>query len=176
MIIILGCDHCLQDPERTSGFWQGVEQTPRARRQREGFRDTFQCIVRTDGCDFIGEESKDGQSTPALCLAKKLGLRYQNIDMTPAERDAAGIPEGYSESPQHGEAQKQGWHRIREQHMIEEVEAARGDCKNLLIVCGVQHMLPLYERFRQGSEETRVIDVTKAPWFSGPLQSEWLFE
>ncbi len=177
MTIVLGCDHCLQCPEHTSGFWRDIEQTAKARRQREGFRTTIEEIIRDHQCTFIGEETNHGQITPALLLSRRLGLTYQNIDMEPEERAAMGIPaEGYDDNPRYSHEQKQAWNHIREQHMIEEIEAARGDSENLLIICGVRHMVPLHEYFRGQGEDATSIDVTCASWFAGPLSSEWLYE
>jgi len=178
MIVIVGCDHCLQLPEFTSGFWRDVEQTRRARRQREGFRCLLEQIIRERGCQFVGEETNHGQLTPAVGIAERLGLHYHNIEMTQAERVAAGIPAGgYHGNPAYSDAQQQAWDRIRERHMIDEIQAGRGDCESLLVICGVRHMLPLWQHFQQRGEDMHpLVDVRGQQWFSGPLSSEWLFE
>lgn len=177
MIVILGCDHCLQEPVKTTGLWAGIEQTPKARRQREGFRNLIEELIQKYHCTFIGEETRHGQRTPAVIIHEKLDLAYQNIDMTAEERIAKGIPgQGYEDDNQYSPQQKQDWHRLREQHMIEEIEAAGGDTENALIICGLLHVTPLYEHYRQDDEDVARVDVMDTPWFSGPLQTDWLSE
>jgi hypothetical protein len=73
MIIILGCDHCLQEPVKTMGFWAGIEQTPKARRQREGFQKVIEELIQKYHCAFIGEETNHGQRTPAVVISEKWG-------------------------------------------------------------------------------------------------------
>jgi hypothetical protein len=92
MMIILGCDHCLQLPEFTNGFWKEVEQTSRARRQREGFRKTIEDLIETQNCTFVGEETQHGQDTPAVTAAREREITYKSIDMTVEERNRSGIP------------------------------------------------------------------------------------
>ena len=179
MIFVVGVDHCLQEPESTSGFWQGIEQTPRARRQREGFRALIQQIVSAHGCEFIGEEANEGQVTPAVREADRLrrsgrDIAYHNIEMTRTERRAAGIPtEGYDGDPKYDAKLVSTWNRFREQHMIREIQAHRGDSENLLIICGVRHMNPLVEYFRQQGEDVALPkDATREEWFAGRLSTE----
>jgi hypothetical protein len=177
MIVILGCDHCLQEPVMMTGFWAGIEQTPKARRQREGFQKVIEELIQKHHCTFIGEETNHGQRTPAVVISEKLGLTYLNIDMTAAERTAKGIPtHGYDDSSQYSPQQKHDWHRLREQHMIEEIETAGGDTENVLIICGAIHMKPLRDHYDQEDEDVVEVDITHAPWFSGPLQTDWLSE
>jgi hypothetical protein len=178
MIIILGCDHCLQDlPEDMGPFWQEISQTPRAHRQQEGFLQTMDITIREHGCSLIGEETDHGRMTPAERVVESLGIRYQNIEMTAAERVAAGIPPaGYDDDPNSSNATKETWHRLREQHMIREIQQARRDDENVLIICGVRHMLPLSEHFQSSGEHVISVNVTSAEWFSGPLMTDWLFE
>ena len=177
MIVILGCDHCLQEPVKTTGFWAEIEQTPKARRQREGFQNLIEYLIQKHHCTFIGEETNHGQRTPAVVIREKLDLAYQNIDMTAEERTAHGIPvQVYDDDNQYSPQQKQAWHRLREQHMIEEIEAAGGNTENVLIICGVIHMKPLCDHYDQEDEDVVEIDATHEPWFSGPLHSDWLSE
>jgi hypothetical protein len=97
--------------------------------------------------------------------------------MTAEERTAHGIPvQAYDGDNQYSPQQKQAWHRLREQHMIEEIEAAGGNTENVLIICGVIHMKPLCDHYDQEDEDTVEIDATHEPWFSGPLHSDWLSE
>jgi hypothetical protein len=97
--------------------------------------------------------------------------------MTAAERTAKGIPvHGYEDSNQYSPQQKQDWHRLREQHMIEEIETAGGNIENALIICGVVHMQRLRNHYIEEDEDVVDVNVTHAPWFSGPLQSDWLSE
>jgi hypothetical protein len=176
MIVILGCDHCLQQLKSQSPFWSGVDQTKRARCQREGFLETLETALGEYGCTLIGEETIHGQATPAADLAQRLRLKYRNIDMTASERAAAGIPSDSEYGDGYSAEQKEQWYRQREQHMAEEIEKTRSGKENVLIVCGATHMVPLESYFRNKGEEVVTCDLRQAPWFSGPLSTEWLDE
>lgn len=175
MIVILGCDHCLQLPLYTTGLMAEVEQTQKAQGQRQGFRAKIEELIAAHGCTYIGEETIQGQLTPARDLAQ--GLTYHDdIDMPPAQRTAQGIPPGYDESPNYTPGQRQAWNQLREQYMFSRIQATRGAHQNLLIICGVRHMVPLHNRFSQQEPTAAPIDVTQEAWFSGPLHTDWLFE
>ncbi len=175
MIVILGCDHCLQLPPFTTGLWAGVKQTAKALAQRQGFRAKIEEVVATHGCGYIGEETSQGQLTPARDIAQPQGLTYHNIDMPATQRAAQGIPPGYDESPNYTAGQKQAWNQLREQYKFNQVQATRGAHQNLLIICGAGHMVPLYNLFSI-LEPTMMVDLRQEAWFSGPLQTDWLDE
>jgi hypothetical protein len=176
MIVILGCDHCLQLPPFTTGLWAAVEQTAKALAQRQGYRAKIQQLIAAQGCGYIGEETNQGQLTPARDIAQQQGLTYHDdIDMPPAQRAGLGIPSGYNEHPIYPAAQRQAWNQLREQYMFNQVQATRGTHQSLLIICGLKHMVPLSNLFsNQGPAMT--VDVTQETWFSGPLQTAWLDE
>lgn len=176
MIVILGCDHCLQLPLYTTGLFAAVEQTKRAQTRRQGFRAKVVQLTATHGCTYIGEETNQGQLTPAGEIAQQQGLDYHDdIDMPPEQRAAQGIPPGYDESPNYTHALKHGWDQLREQYMFDQVQASRGAHQSLLIICGVKHMVPLCNRF-SNLEPAMTVDVTQEAWFSGPLHTDWLNE
>lgn len=176
MIAILGCDHCLQLPESEGPFLSEVEQTTRARRQREGFLKTLEKVIEENGCTLVAEETVHGQTTPGSTLAQKLGLKYQNIDMPAAERAATGIPLDSESSDDYSPEQKEQWYRKREQHMAEQIEKARSKKDSVLVVCGALHMVQLETYFLNKGEKVITHDLTQASWFSGPLSTEWLTE
>ena len=177
MIVILGCDHCLQLPPFTTGLCAGVEHTAKAQAQRHGFRAKIEELIATHGCGYVGEETNQGQLTPARDVTQQQGLTYHDdIDMTPAQRAAQGIPPGYNENPLYTDAQKQAWNQLREQYMFNQIQATRCTHQSLLIICGVRHMVPLYNLFSNLGQAPMTVDVTQETWFSGPLQTDWLDE
>jgi hypothetical protein len=176
MIVILGCDHCLQLPPFTTGLWAGVEQTAKALAQRHGFRGKIQGLIAAHSCGYIGEETKQGQLTPARDIAQQQGLTYRDdIDMPPAQRAAQGIPPGYNEDTIYPAVRIQAWNQLREQHMFNQVQATRGTHQSILIICGLKHMVPLSNLFSNPGP-AMTVDVTQETWFSGPLQTAWLDE
>jgi hypothetical protein len=151
-----------------------VEQTAKAQAQRRGFRTKIAQLIATHGCVYIGEETNQGQHTPARDIAQQQALAYHNIDMSPAQRALQGIPIGYDESPNYTPAQKQFWNQIREQYMFNQVQATRGTLQSLLIICGVGHMIQLCNLL-SNLERAITVDVTTEAWFSGPLQTALWF-
>jgi hypothetical protein len=60
--------------------------------------------------------------------------------------------------------------------MINILEVARGENENILVICGTKHMVPIYHDFIQRNIQASMVDATRAPWFSGQLNTDWLFE
>ena len=77
MILVLGCDHCLQYPERTDAIWQAVEELLELN-SSERIRSLIEKTISEYGCEFVGEETNEDQVTPAASITRNLQALRKN--------------------------------------------------------------------------------------------------
>ena len=98
----------------------------------------------------IAEESKIGKTTIAFALASTNDprIRWKNISMTEAERDAAGITEALKNRPGHPDYETmERWiesripeDEIREDFFIEQTLGSARDARSILMLLGDMHV------------------------------------
>jgi hypothetical protein len=93
---IVAIDHELQLPK-------DVGDAPNRRAQKDRLEALLLAEIPKRKVRFIAEESKIGKTTIASALANASApsIRWKNISMTDAERDAAGITEALKNRPGH---------------------------------------------------------------------------
>ena len=158
MVYLLGCDHYLQEYDRTESIdelW-AVE-----RKTKEQFYELAKNIIESEQIQFVGEECKQGQKTIPRVLATEHGCSYAEIDMSLAERESRGIARDYQNL---GEEERTRVYNLREDHMVQRVYSESGNGLSKLIVCGAEHLKGLEARFRAGTEEVTIRDLTKEDW------------
>lgn len=94
MIYLLGCDHDLQEYDRTESvdeLWAAEFKT------KERFYQLVKDVIESERIRFVGEECKRGQKTIPRILATELRCGYVEIDMPVEERDRRVIARDYQE-------------------------------------------------------------------------------
>lgn len=158
MVYLLGCDHYLQEYDRTESIdelWTAEHET------KERFYELTKSIIESERIEFVGEECKHDQKTIPRALATELGRRYAEIDMALEERDIRSIPRDYQSL---GEDVRTSVYNIREDHMVQRVYSESSIGLRKLIVCGAEHLKGLEARFRQKGEHLTTRDLTKEDW------------
>jgi hypothetical protein len=158
MIYLLGCDHYLQEYERTESI---DDLWAMERKTKEQFYDLTKHVIESERIDFVGEECKHDQKTIPRALATELGRRYAEIDMPVEERDRRGIARDYQSL---GEDVRTSVYNMREDHMVQRVYLESSISLRKLIVCGAEHLKGLEARFKQEGEHLTTRDLTKEDW------------
>jgi hypothetical protein len=158
MVYLLGCDHYLQEYDRTESLdelWKVERET------KEQFYELTKNVIESEGIQFVGEECKKGQKTIPRILATELGCRYAEIDMPIEERDRRGIPRDYQSL---GEEVRTSVYNLRENHMLQRVYSESNIGERKLIVCGAEHLKGLEARLRQSEGQLTKRDLTREDW------------
>jgi hypothetical protein len=121
-------------------------------------------ILSDDKVELVAEEWGRPSESFAKALAKKLTVRYVNINTEPEDLDALGIPRDYMESPCYTEEERHGWLQQRERFMLEKTRSTRGTAKIALVICGFHHLKPLTEQLGDG-ERVIPVDYRKDDWY-----------
>jgi pheromone shutdown protein TraB len=158
MVYLLGCDHYLQEYDRTESIdelWAVERET------KEQFYELAKNLIESERIQFVGEECRQGQKTIPRVLATELSHSYAEIDMSLEERDSRGIARDYQTLSE--EERTQGY-KLREDYMVQRVYSESGASLRKLIVCGAEHLNGLEARFRERREEVTTRDLTKEDW------------
>jgi hypothetical protein len=158
MVYLLGCDHYLQEYDRTESvdeLWAVERQT------KERFYELTKDAMESERIQFIGEECKRNQKTIPRTLATELHCSYAEIDMPVDERARRGIARDYQTL---GEEERTRVYNIREDYMVQRVYSESNVGFRKLIVCGAEHLKGLEARFRQVGEQLTTRDLTKEDW------------
>jgi hypothetical protein len=172
-VYIVGCHHALQSvevcwrwliwEEHLKGIGRDVREM--AMEQKRKFNERLWELKEGYGVTFIGEEAEPN----AITWASRLGVRWENIDMPPAERDARGIPRNYAGNPDYPACQRAGWDAQREEYMLDQIERLRGTAQSIMVVSGSEHLTPLEGLLSAaGYSVWPPEDVTKSKWFDVP--------
>jgi hypothetical protein len=158
MVYLLGCDHYLQEYDRTESIdelW-AVEF-----KAKEQFYELTKNVIESERIQFVGEECRRGQRTIPRVVATELGCSYAEIDMPIEERNRRGISREYQSL---GEEERNRVYNIREDYMLQEVYSKSNVCMRKLIVCGAEHSRGLELRFSRHGEQISKRDLTKKNW------------
>jgi hypothetical protein len=164
-VLVIGLNHQIQ-PVRQAILTLDEDLLRFEVDQKEAYTQTLCREITSRGVKLVGEETFHGVESIAERAARRLGIRYANIDMPPAERQARNIPRNYSDkgSPYLKE-QKARWHREREMYMFERVLAEVRDADSILIVCGREHSEALARLFREAGYCASTSDLLREPWY-----------
>lgn len=155
---LLGCDHYLQEYDRTESvdeLWT-VEF-----KAKEQFYELVKNVIESERIQFVGEECKRGQKTIPRVLATELRCSYAEIDMPVEERERRGIARDYQRP---GEEERSRVYNIREDFMVQRVYSESNLGTPKLIICGAEHLKGLESQFSRGGEQVSKRDLTKEDW------------
>jgi hypothetical protein len=158
MVYLLGCDHYLQEYDRTESadeLWAVEIKT------KEKFYELVKNVVESERIQFVGEECKRGQKTIARVLATELQCSYAEIDMPIEERDRRGIARDYQKL---GEEERNRVYNVREEYMVQSVYSESSVDTRKLIVCGAEHLKGLESRFLRTVEQVSKRDLRIEDW------------
>jgi hypothetical protein len=158
MVFVLGCDHYLQEYDRTESvdeLWRCEHKT------KEQFYELTRKIIQAKKIQFVGEECKPNQRTIPRVLASEFDCGYAEIDMPLEERERRGVARNYQEL---GEQERDRVYVIREGYMVERIYSESTVEMHKLIVCGAEHMKGLLARLAEHGEEPLSRDLTKEDW------------
>jgi hypothetical protein len=167
LIYVVGCNHGIQ--VEPGDLWAASDSSEQ-QEQRNHFAGLLEDIIKEKKIEFIGEEAGRVGETSAGRLANKYKIPATNINTTNADKEKMGIPKGYPTGLYRNE-QKEQWHRKREQFMLQRIRKHRGEAKNLLIICGFEHLDRL-SGFLQQDGEVQRIDYRKFGWYRAAFFGE----
>lgn len=156
MVYILGSDHYLQDYEL--GDPEDVRQIEL--NLKNGFYAIVEEIVSTHRIEFVGEECKVGQNTIPRAIAKEVGCKYAEVDMTATEREKRGIARDYERR----EEEKARGYALREDYMLERIYSESNVGARKLIVRGALPLECLARGCQTRGDEVTTRDLTKEAW------------
>lgn len=171
MVLILECDHMFQteriDPNATAPSWDSSEVQ---RKQKSLFRRKIQQLLDKDPCiSLMAEEAAEGQCTTAADVAANRGIRYANINLFKRQQKELGFPKNYLSLPQ---AEQAPYHRIREQHFLDQTMTNLPPEGDVLFICGSIHADRMKALFEQNGYAAAVLRLTSAEGFNW----EWFIE
>jgi hypothetical protein len=159
--ILIGVDHKIQH------FVKGIPPDDPRIKLRLRFHDFLAEITQWHWVDLICEQAKHGVESIAETLAQREDIRYRNIEIPSARREAilpldasVGIP-GSDIPPE----QKTAWNHQREAHMVYELFAAIADARFVIVICGVIHMRALGHALQSKFIRVEQYDMTRLGWF-----------
>src|SRR5579859_4275382 len=158
MVYLLGCDHYLQEYERTEpedSLWKSEYAA------KETFYEIGKEIIKAERIQFVGEECRQDQKTIPRALAAELGCSYAEVDMPLEHREKRGIARNYLEL---GDQERDRVYAMREEYMVGRIYSESAVETRKLIVCGAEHVEGLETRFRASGEEVTTRDLTKEDW------------
>src|SRR5262249_55242179 len=132
------------------------------RNQKNAYRQQVRDFLASSPITFIGEEEQEGKAL----FAAGLGVEHEPIDMPLVERERLGIPKGYACDPAIIEADKQRFHRTRERYMFDRCVRAETAHREILVICGMEHIAGLQHLFREGGHDVVQVRTVR----------EWLAE
>lgn len=167
-ITILGLDHSLQQNDPTGDL-----------------RNTLLPVLVKSRADLVGEEAHLIPSTVAQQIAKELGKPWLNIDMNTEERIQAGIYDELSSRPwgpifeDGNPVGMTGYYLphadgVREEHWVSQI--LRPSLSSAVVLCGVLHLVPVAERFRQRGCVVDEINVCAQGWYKDRFGTFQIFE
>ena len=142
-IWIVAIDHKLQLTRRP-------DDSPKLREDKDKLEAILKSGIPARGIQFIGEEAKQGEQTIAMDLGRLRdpAIAWNNIDMTNAERDAAGISEALKHRPGHPDHQTMSYwiecripeDEVREDYFISQALRHAGQAQSILMLIGDLHV------------------------------------
>jgi hypothetical protein len=159
MVYVVGCNHGIQRQE------PDVLDTPQAIEQRGHFRELISRIVKENKVQFVGEEWGLATMTVAHAVADDNGkIPWANINTTNEQLDAMKIPRGYG-SENFATAQKEQWHRQREEVFIKNLQEQKHNAEKLIVICGFDHFQRLTESLRRICKSVEAVDYRTMSWY-----------
>jgi hypothetical protein len=159
VVYVIGSNHGIQRQE--PNIWD----TPQAREQSAHFRELVSSIVQEKKIQFVGEEWGLPTMTVAHAVADDNGkIPWANINTTNEELVAMKIPRGYANG-NYPTAQKEQWHRQREDVFIRELLEQKGDAEKLIVICGFEHFQRLTEFLRKTCKSVEPVDYRTMSWY-----------
>lgn len=166
MICVVGCNHGIQSRHQDADgpFSVLFEDPPEAKCQKSHFARLIDEIIKGRSIQFIGEEWGLQETSIAREVAAD-AVRWVNINTTLNELTTMGIPTDYTTKGKYTAHQAAQWNREREQVMFRKVQDSRGDARELLVVCGFEHLQPLANLFRTIENCVATIDYREFSWY-----------
>jgi len=163
-IFIVGINHQIQ-PVDIRSWGSGGEPQEFERQRKEHFAGFVQESITAKAIQIIAEETKHGEEsiTQRVCASAK--CRYANIEMTPDERKARGIPPGYNENSNTPANDRERWNQEREESMATKLISEAGSAERVMVVCGRMHVQALAGRFANGGHTVETDDLQNQPWY-----------
>jgi hypothetical protein len=157
---IIGCNHGIQ--LGTGGFavFDGAE----ANEQREHFRRLLSGICAENGIEILLEEDGTIERTSAQEIATDRGIAWENINTTNQDKDQLGIPRDYLTGP-YSDEQKDQWTRQRELFMVARIVAHSESIKNAMVICGFEHLEPIFAQLEAQGITVRMLDYRASSWY-----------
>lgn len=158
MIYVVGCNHGIQQ--------QKAGDTVERGQQRSCFAKLIEDTVREHEIQLICEEwAHDGGATIAHDIAQRNGVRWVNIDTTREDLKNMEIPIPLYKNPLCPPKWKAKWDVMREQFMLRKIDETRMDAQELLIVCGFDHIRPLFDLLHRGTPQVKTVDYRQDGWY-----------
>jgi len=160
MIYVVGCNHGIQAEK----IGDTQENTQERTEQRTSYAELIEATLREGEIQFVGEEWGTNGTTIAHAVANKHGIPWANINTSPADLKQMRIHPFYTKL-RCPPGRKAKGHDQRERFMLHKIQESRGQAKNLLVICGFDHMLPLSDLLREENAEVKFIDYRNRDWF-----------
>jgi hypothetical protein len=149
---IVAIDHGLQ-------LQQAASDSSKTKAQKDQLEALLKAEIPRRQVRFIGEESRQGEVTIASALADAADptIPWRNIDMTDADRDAAGIMEALKHRPGHPDQDTmQIWiesripeDNIRETFFIDQTMKHAAEAQSILMLLGDMHVDAVADKLRR---------------------------
>jgi hypothetical protein len=169
------------------GLAHGVQTTSGAcsSSQKEQYADFITRIIEQYRIDFVAEEWEPSNATRTIAQELvKPPSRWQPIDLSTEDKRRLGVPRSVPSSPQppaldDGDSRTQivdggfqtyvasdfvsvEWRTpqddARDQHMFDRVIEQSGNQKNILVLCGFNHLTQLAKKFREAKHSVKECD------------------
>jgi len=148
---IVAIDHGLQLASESN-------DSPKIRAHKDQLEALLKAEIPKRKVRFIAEEFKIGKATVAFEMASVSNpqIRWKNISMTDAERNAAGIKEALNDRPGRREEGTMTWiefriheDETREEFFIEQTLRGAGDAQSILMLLGDMHVDAVAEKLKK---------------------------
>ena len=157
--VVVGCNHGIQRQE------PDVLDTAQAIEQRAHFRELITRSVKENRVQFVGEEWGLPIMTVAHAVADENGkIPWANINTTNEELEAMKIPRGYGNG-NFATAQKEEWHRQREELFMKKLLEQKRNAEKLIVICGFEHFQRLTESLRKICKSVEAVDYRTMSWY-----------
>jgi hypothetical protein len=162
-VLVIGLNHQIQvDAIRSIG--PEIEQLERE--QKDGFAKGLHQVIQREKIQFVGEEGEHGVQLIAERVARQLGCKHANIEMTLVDRGKRGIPPDYLNPRRpYTKEQRDKWTAEREEHMVQTAISGAGTSDRILILCGRDHTDSIATRFRNLGHEVETRDLSSEDWY-----------
>lgn len=159
MIYIVGCNHGIQrvNPRPLDASI--------ALEQRGHFKNLIEGIIEGNKVQCIAEEWGLCEMTIAHTLAHARQIPWCNINTSPESLRELRIPIDYPNKEKYGTVQVRAWHALREQFMVQELGRERGAAQNVLVICGFEHMEPIFDSLSNVEPPIEKVDYRNSVWY-----------